>query len=139
MKFLDLFEIRLSSPNNAKAVAALQDMTKDMFRVANQFYVMNVGDATVSFELYPFDGKVRLAHIRVPPQFRGQGIAQKALQHLAAIADQHQVEISAEVKPTDPGVKKAGLHRLYRRFGFERQPYHMQPDKLSDMILRRPR
>ena len=96
------------------------------------------------FEAKPSTEGIRLSFIKTPEKYRGQGLASEALKELTAVADKHQVKITGDVDPqTDegekPGLSKAKLFQWYGNHGFQRLPYDMEPDKLSDAIIRNPK
>jgi putative acetyltransferase len=72
-------------------------------------------------------GEVKRMYVR--PQFRGQGLGQRMLDHLADYARQHGLGVLR----LETGIHQVAAIRLYERSGFQRirpfGPY--QPDPLS--------
>jgi GNAT superfamily N-acetyltransferase len=130
----------LDEGGRVAAKIAFDEMLKRLFPLGGPFFMMDFGsEGMVTLEVKPFEGKIRLSFITVPEEFRGKGLASKALRFLTDIADKHGVPISLDVSPQgEGGFTKAQLFRWYERHGFRRLPYTMQK-KLSDMMEREPR
>ena len=91
-------------------------------------------------ELKPgFENTWRLGYLGVRPEHRGQGHGSRMLKEITGAADKAGVAIHATVQPDKGGLNKRQLHSWYKRAGFVRQPYSMQPEKMSDNIVRAPR
>jgi hypothetical protein len=133
--------LRVTTPARERAIAAILDWTKsyDAYHVGGPFFARAFENTQVIFELGPdAAGGIRLSYIKTPNEARHQGYASRALKELCDIADKHQLHISGTVRPERGGLNKKQLFAWYGKFGFERQPYTMQPDKLSDDIIRQP-
>jgi GNAT superfamily N-acetyltransferase len=125
--------------DQSKAVVALKEMVSKLMVVDPPFYALDFGNqGMVILELHTFDGMIRLSLIQVPPEYRGHGLASKAMNMLTAIADKHGVDMSLDAVPQGKGgLTKAQLFKWYAKHGFKRMPYLMQQDKLSDQMERK--
>lgn len=87
-----------------------------------------------------------LNYISTPDEFKGMGLASKALKEITKAADKYGVTIRGIVDPkvsNQTGLSKKQLFAWYKRNGFERDRY-MNPNSdgkygLSDYITRKPR
>lgn len=121
--------------------AAMKEIEKISTHVDGPFSMIDYGkDGIVALEIKKgYEGKIRLSFISVPEEFRGKGLATRALRTITDIADKHGVAISLDVSPQGKGgLTKAQLFKWYKNHGFRRLPYVMQQDKLSDMMEREP-
>lgn len=78
---------------------------------------MRVWGGSVSFEVKPFSGAIRLGCIQTLAA--GRGNASKALDWLVALARQHGVDVRGDVKPLgNAGLGARALRDWYKRHGF---------------------
>lgn len=117
------------------------------FHVAQNFYGKEYPEGVVSVEMrpdralekpYTEDRTMHVAFIGVDKKNRGKGLASKALKELTDMADKHGIPMTLDVQ-SQGGLSAKQLYAWYGRHGFKRQPYLMQPEKLSESMVRMPK
>jgi ribosomal protein S18 acetylase RimI-like enzyme len=133
--------ISLRIQKDAKAQEAFDEMVSKMGHMGGPFYFLDYGkNGMVILEIKPALDHIRLSLVKVPPEYRGKGLASAAMKYLTGIADKHGVKITLTVQREEGGgLTKTQLLKWYERHGFRRMPYAMQQDKLSDDMERRPK
>lgn len=119
----------------------LADLTKTAAPLGGGNYLQSFAkngkhSGDVWLELHPQTDGVRVSLIKVPPKYRGKGLAKAALKRLTELADTHGATLSGVVSPMDRSTKISKLYKLYAQFGFVRIKY---AGKMSDEISRSPR
>lgn len=94
--------------NLKDSVNQLMNRISDELKVSTDLYFYN----------YPESGPaIKLALIKVSPEYRNQGLGNKAMQMIIDFADENGVKIFL-TPSTDFGSSKKRLNDFYRRFGF---------------------
>jgi predicted GNAT family acetyltransferase/adenylate kinase family enzyme len=140
--FYDPSQPRDESGKWSKATSVLSDMAKKGWEnIGGPFFSKQYSEGEVTAELKPsFDDTLRISHIETKDESRGKGIASKALKEITDSADKIGAKITATVSPTGTGgLSKSKLHEWYKKNGFVRKPYPMEPEKKSDVIEREPK
>jgi GNAT superfamily N-acetyltransferase len=121
----------------AKALEAIEDWEKSTgaFYIGGPFFARDFGEGQgiVVFEIKNWSEGIALSLIKTPPEYRGKGLASRALKELLAFADKHGVPVTGSVAPQeDEGqtLSKAQLKAWYGRHGFK--------NKRVDQIYRPP-
>jgi GNAT superfamily N-acetyltransferase len=77
-----------------------------------------VGKASLDYTVKPDGRTVTLDTLSTPERARGQGEAKRALDEFLSEADQNGMTVELTVQPTEGGMPKERLRRLYERAGF---------------------
>jgi GNAT superfamily N-acetyltransferase len=77
-----------------------------------------VGKASLDYTVNPDGRTVTLDTLSTPERARGQGEAKRALDEFLSEADQNGMTVELTVQPTEGGMPKERLRRLYERAGF---------------------
>jgi ribosomal protein S18 acetylase RimI-like enzyme len=133
-------KLSLSATTDTAKTAFRELVSREGWNVVSQFIVRLYDEGSVALEFKPgFENTWRLSYITVPMQYRGRGLASRVLKEITTAADQAGIAITLDVDPQDKaGLNKSQLFAWYSRFGFQREPYSMQPNKMSDAMIRPP-
>jgi GNAT superfamily N-acetyltransferase len=135
---------------SAKALEAIHDWvtTTGAFHIGGPFFARSFGDdiGLVVFEVKNWTEGIALSFIKTPPEYRGKGLASRALKELLSFADKHGVPVTGSVDPqkdADPSDKpilnKKQLNQWYGRHGFKTRRgdgiYRAPSNSLVDALL----
>lgn len=130
--------LKLKTAENDTATKAIGELVqKGWENVGGPFFTKNYPEGSVTLEVKPWQGNIRLSNIETQESARGKGLGTQALRDLTDVADTNKVKIEGSVK-SGGGLPKEDLFAWYEKSGFQRQPFSAQPEKLSDNILRSP-
>jgi GNAT superfamily N-acetyltransferase len=112
-----------------------------MGKSAESFYIKRYKEGNVEIEINSsFKDTLRISNIQVDKDAMGRGLGSRALKEITDAADKNNLTITANVKPSGVGgLSKDQLHKWYASYGFKRKPFALQPNKLSDEIIREPK
>ena len=131
--------LKLSPKGTGDINGAWKELLSKMHHLDGSFFAMSFTEGVVTLEIKTWEGAIHLAFIGVPEQYRGKGLASKALRVVTRIADKYGVKTNLDVSPQGKGgLTKKQLFDWYSRHGFRRLPYAMQQKLLSDSMERDP-
>jgi GNAT superfamily N-acetyltransferase len=121
-KYRSLFEDKKERPQLEEFIDVFMTKFPSMF-VRGLGIVLEVDDCTVSVDLTPFDGRIRISSIMVSEPDRGKGIASKVMKELISLSNELQVELSLLVEPFGRvrTLNRRALSSWYRRLGFKQK------------------
>lgn len=129
-------------PNTNHALEAWKNLigSPGWYYIGRGFCMREYEEGNVTLEFKPFGEQWDLAFITTGKESRGKGLASRCLQEICKAADAAKVEIVLMVSPQGKGgLNKIQLFGWYQRYGFVRQAYAMEPQVLSDNMVRKPR
>jgi GNAT superfamily N-acetyltransferase len=113
-----------------KALEAINDWEKSTgaHYIGGPFFARDFGDVgMVVFEIKNWSEGIALSLIKTPPEYRGKGLASRALKELLSFADKHGVPVTGSVDPQEDEAHASGpsplskpqLKAWYSRHGFK--------------------
>ena len=127
------------------AQAALKSLSDIGWETEGAYSIRNFDNGSVIAQLRAWPDGILLNYISTPDEFKGKGLASKALREITQAADKYGVTIRGVVDPkvsNQAGLNKKQLFAWYKRNGFERDRYMNANSEgkygLSDYITRKP-